>query len=125
MKIGHVEGTPEEIKGFMENNGLQVDRFFQPAERPISTVWFIVPSALVVISIGVLTMVQLSQKGASTFVFLAGCGGALWLAANIQLRFKNVWAAAGVLIGCILFLLVALGVLLPSDLLKEAHKWKS
>ena len=124
MKIGPVEGTPEEIKGFMENNGLQADRFFQPAERPIATVWFIVPAALVVISIGVLTMVQLSWKGASTFVFLAGCGCALWLAANIQLRFKNVWAAAGVLIGCILFLLVALGVLLPADLPEQARKWR-
>lgn len=123
MKFGPVEGTPEEIKNFIENNGLQADKFFQAPEQPIGAILFVLPAILVIVSIAVLSLFQFSKPQISTFLFLIGCGGALWLATNIQLRFKNVLAAAGVLLGCILFLLVALGVLLPSDLPEEARRW--
>ena len=43
MKIGPVEGTPEEIKGFIEDNGLDVERFLQLPEKPIRAIWFVLP----------------------------------------------------------------------------------
>lgn len=125
MKLGPIEGTPEEIKGFIQDNGLQVEKFFQAQDEPIGTVWFVTSALLVIGAIAFLTLLTpMSKSGVSTFVFLIGCAGALWLATNIQLRFKNTWAAGGVLIACILFLLVALGIILPSDLPEEARKWK-
>ena len=125
MKLGPIEGTPEEIKGFIQDNGLQVEKFFQAHEEPIRTLWFIVPAVIVIASIASLTLLTMPKSGTSTFVFLVGCAAALWLAANIQLRFKNIWASGGVLISCVLFLLVALGVINPSDLPVEARKWKN
>lgn len=125
MKLGPAEGTPEEIKDFLENQGLQADKFFQEPEKPIAAHWFVVAALIIVGAIAVLMFHKFTDPRAQTFTFLVGCGGALWLAANIQLRFKNAWAAGGVLIACILFLLVALGVLLPSDLPSEARKWNS
>ncbi|MEN9480790.1 MAG: hypothetical protein RLZZ298_2185 [Pseudomonadota bacterium] len=125
MKLGPMEGTPEEIKGFIQDNGLQVEKFFQAHEEPISTIWFVVPAVIVITSIAFFTLLTMPKSGTSTFVFLAGCAAALWLATNIQLRFKNIRASRGVLICCVLFLLVALGVINPSDLLAEARKWKN
>ena len=124
MRLGPVEGTSDEIKGFIQDNGLEVEKFFQTHEEPIGTIWFVLPAAIVVCSLATLTLMPLIAPSLKTFVFLVGCVGALWLSANIQLRFKNIWAAIGVLVGCVLFLLVALGVLLPSDLPGEARKWK-
>lgn len=123
MKFGPVEGSSEDIKDFLKDNGLDVEKYFQEPEKPIHTVWFAIPAALVFISIGILTLAPIETRGISTFVFLFGCAAALWLAANIQLRFKNIWAAGGVLVGLILFLLVALGVILPADLPTEARRW--
>jgi len=123
MKLGPAEGTPEEIKNFLEDHGLQADKLFQEPEKPIAAHWFALSAVVVIVSMAILTLYKFSEPRAETFIFLVGCGGALWLAANIQLRFKNAWAAGGVLICCVLFLLVALGVLLPSDLPAEARKW--
>lgn len=123
MKLGPAEGTPEEIKNFLENNGLQAENYFQEPEKAIAVKWFLVSASIVIVAIVLLMFGTFPIPQAKTFTFLVGCGGALWLAANIQIRYKNTWAAGGVLIGCILFLLVALGVLLPSDLPAEARKW--
>ena len=123
MKLGPAEGTPEEIKDFLENNGMQPDKFFLEPEKPIAARWFLASAVIIFGAIATLMFGEFSDKRAQTFAFLVGGGGALWLAANIQLRFKNAWASGGVLIACILFLLVALGVLLPSDLPNEARKW--
>lgn len=123
MKLGPAEGTPEEIKNFLENQGLQADKFFQEPEKPIAAHWFITATLIIACAIVVLMFFKFTDTRWQTFTFLVGCGGSLWLAANVQLRFKNSWASGGVLIACILFLLVALGVLLPSDLPNEARKW--
>ena len=55
MKIANIEGTTEEIKNFFQDNGLRAEDFFEPAEQPIGTLWFVLPGIFVFIALAVLT----------------------------------------------------------------------
>ena len=124
MKIGPVEGSPEEIKDFFQNNGLNALDYMEPIDPPLKWLWFVVPSCTLIVVLALLTLFPPESNGAATFTFLIGCGAGLWIATNIQLRFKNVTASLIVAIGCLLLLLVALGALSPPQMLDAARKWK-
>ena len=118
MKFGPVEGTSEEIKNFFQDNGLKAKDYFVPPESPIATVWLFVPSVCVVFALAVLTLFAPWSAARATFIFLVGCAASIWLAVNVQLRFKSAWATGLVAIGCLLLMLVALGTVTPLQMLE-------
>jgi len=124
MKFGPVEGTSEEIKNFFQDNGLKATDYFAPPESPITTIWFVIPSACVVVALGVLTLLAPWSAAQATFIFLVGCAASIWLSVNIQLRFKSGWATGIVVIGCLLLMLVALGTVTPLQMLEEIKSFR-
>ena len=119
MKLGPIEGTREEITGFFQDNGLKVNDYFQILKTPIKAVWIVVPSSLIVVCLGTLTLLGSLSTGQKTFVFLVGCAALVWLTTVIQLRFKHVWATGIVAIGGLLLMLVALGAISSTQMLNE------
>ncbi len=124
MKFGPVEGTSEEIKNFFQDNGLKAADFFTPPEPPIKTIWFLIPGLVVVCALAILTLLTPLSEAVATFVFLVGCAAALWLAVNVQIRFKSLWATGIVLVGCLLIMLVALGLVTPLQMFEEMKSLK-
>jgi len=124
MKIGKMEGTTEEIRDFFENNGLKIEDYLEKPEKPLSHFLFIVPSCLYVISIILLSVISTRRDVWCTVIFLIGCCCSLWLAISVQIRFKNAWATFFIILGSISFMLVALGVISPADLLDQAQEFK-
>lgn len=124
MKIGEVEGTPEEIKNFYQNNGLNIEDYLVKPGKPLSRKSFIGPSCFYVVSIILLTTFSGISEGWRTFIFLIGCCCSLWLAVSVQIRFKNTWATFFIILCGISFVLVALGVISPTELLDQARKLK-
>jgi hypothetical protein len=124
MKIGEMEGTPEEIRDFCQNNGLNIAEYLEKPEKPLNRLLFITPSCLYVIFVVLLSTISNASDGWRNFIFLFGCCCSLWLAVNVQIRFKNIVATSFILIGGISFMLVALGVISPMQLLNEAKELK-
>ncbi len=124
MKIGKMEGTPEEIRDFFQNNGLSIEDYLEKPEKPISRYLFIGPSCFYVVFIILLTTVSGVSDGWRTVIFLIGCCCSLWLAVSVQIRFKNTWATSFIILCGISFMLVALGVISPTELLDQARKLK-
>lgn len=124
MKLGQAEGTPEEIKNFIENNGLDPTKFFETQQNPTSKKWFIGPLFLLLTSILGLIFIPPEYKKAITIFFVIGTVGLVWICTLIQILFKNVWATCFLGIGTIFILLIAMGIVSPSDLPEEARKWK-
>lgn len=124
MKVGEIEGTPQEINDFCENNGLNIEDYLYKPEKPLSRSLFIVPSVFYIIFIILLTIVTALPHKWRTFIFLVGCCCSLWLGVNIQIRFKNTWATAFIIICGIAFMLVASGDITPLGLLDHAKELK-
>lgn len=125
MKYGdEIEGTPEEIRDFFQNYGLNIEEYLEKSEKPLSRYLFICPSCLYVVPIILLTTVSDLSNGLRTLIFLFGCCCSLWLAVSVQIRFKNTWATAFIVLCGISFMLVALGVISPVELLDQANKFK-
>jgi hypothetical protein len=122
MKIGKMEGTPEEIRGLIEDNGLKISDYLEKPEKPIAKIWLVIPSVLLVLSYAILVFAPSLPAEAKTFTFLFGCCSGLWLSACTHILYKNNWVAMAVLFVALLVMLVALGVMRPIDLASQAQK---
>jgi hypothetical protein len=117
MKIGKMEGSPEEINNFFQNNGLNISEYLEKPEPPLKPIWLIAPVCFIVVFLATLTLFTLNI-GVMTFIFLLGCSAAIWLSAALQIRFKNTWAAVFVFVGILLIFLVAIGVVKPVEMIQ-------
>ena len=124
MKIGKMEGSPEEIRNFIENNGLNIEDYLEQPQPPLRRVWLIIPACLVVASLFWLTLFTPSSIAFLTFIFLIGFGGGIWLAVSVQIRFENSWATTIVAVGTLLMMLVAIGVLSPAEMLQYLKEFE-
>lgn len=122
MKIGKMEGTPEEIRDLIEDNGLKISDFLEQPDKPIKKVWLVIPSVLLVLTFASLVFIESLSTEARTFIFLLGLCSGLWLSVCTHLLFKNNWVATAVLFVVLLVMLVALGVMRPIDLASQAQK---
>ena len=122
MKIGKMKGTSEEIRGLIEDCGLNISDYLEKPEKPIAKTWLVVPSALLVVFFALLVFGQSFSSEARTFIFLLGLCASLWLAVGTHLLYKNNWVATAVLFVALLIMLVALGVMMPIDLASQAQK---
>ncbi len=125
MKIGRMEGTPEEIRDVLEIHGERFEDLLERPEASLSKVWIIFPALSVAVVLILLVLLAPIGKRPLLLLFLLGTGSVLCLTVAIQLRFKNGWATATVAIGGLLMLLVAGGFIEPKDapqVLKELKK---
>jgi H+/Cl- antiporter ClcA len=124
MKLGPMKGTPKEIRDFCQNNGFILEDYLKKPEKPLNPYLFIVFALAYVVFIILLTTVSGISQGWRTAMFLVGCCFSLCLAVSVQIRFKNTWAAFFIILCGISFMLVALGVISPNELLDQARKLK-
>lgn len=117
MKFGGVEGTPEEIKNHFENFGLNPLDYFEKPEDKLSKVWVVIPSVIFVLCFGLLNFVNQIDDKVKLFVFLTGLCACVWTAVSVHIRFKSGWGSGSIIFIGLLVMLVALGILQPSQLL--------
>ncbi len=121
MKIGPktLEGTPEEIQNFFWISDSNIDEFLEKPTPPIKGIWFSIPIIVIFVSIFLLVFFVTNSTGLQLFLFIVGCGAGLAFAIMIQLKYKNSWASGITLFGCALLMLVALGIMAPSELAQQ------
>ena len=125
MKIGGLEGTPQEIRDTFENNGLRLEDYLVRPEAQLSCLWIILPSISVAVVLVLLVLLAPLTKNLLLLLFLLGAGCVLWLTVATQVRFKNGWASFAVIFVGLLMLLVAGGFIEPKEtaqVLKELKK---
>lgn len=125
MKFGHLEGTPEEIRDFFENNGLDANNYFQPVERPIHTAWLVAPAVVVLLMVIVLWLNFTANPRHQWLAFLLGCLSTVWLGAILQIKYKQPMVTGFAAVGCVVVLVIAFGLLTPLEAieqLKQFHK---
>jgi len=83
MRIGYIEGTPQEIKDLCENHGLNLGDYLEKPESPLATVWLIIPACAFVVSI----IFEVFFRNFKLLSLLAGGGSLTWLARFIHLGF--------------------------------------
>ena len=115
MKIGRVEGTPEEIRGLLENTGSTIADYLERPEPPLDKKWLLTPAVLLIVFIGLLVWAAPSSKQWATSLFLAGFGIGVWLVAAVQLRYNRAGVTSVIAFGVLLLLLLGAGYILPKE----------
>ncbi len=114
MRIGTMEGTPEEIRDLCENHGLTItDYMDRPKDLQFSNRW-LVGATLSYLALLVLTTVAPglfpSAFGVLSLLTLVAVIG---VAVCLQLRYDNKWASGLAAVGLGTVWLVAIGALAP------------
>lgn len=125
MKVGGIEGTPQEIRDTFENYGLRLEDYLEKPAEPLSNMWLFIPSICLGTVLILLVLLAPLPRTGLLLLFLLGAGFVLWLTVSAQVRFKNGWATGVIAIGGLLMLLVAAGLIEPketTDILKEMKK---
>jgi hypothetical protein len=121
MKLGRVEGTPEEIRDIFQNNGLKLEEYLEKPESPMAVRWLVIPAIMCACALLLLILLPSVSITVTILLFVIGAAGAVWLTAGVQIRFKNSVATFVVALGVLLLLLVASGFIAPretADLIK-------
>lgn len=118
MKIGDVEGTPEEIRNFLyQDEDFDLSAYVSP-EKQLPRRWLIIPSIGFILCLGVLTLSSGLPSGVRNFISLLGGACVLWIGVSAHIRFKISWSFIGIIIiFALLILMVGLGDITPSELL--------
>ena len=122
MKFGNIDGTPEEIREFTENHGLNVGNLFQVPETDgkLETRWVLIPALLVAVVTVVLPIASLDPTP-HLIVFLLGVALLVWLSVSVNIRWGG-WPTAIVAIGAVLILFVAAGFMNPKEAFDAAKE---
>ncbi len=125
MKIGPLEGTPEEVNNFFQNNGLNPLDYFEKPEPFLQTRWLIIPAVLFFASFIFLALVADDFSKTKIVLFLSGFASSVWLAVCVHIRFKTAWGSGAIIFAGLLIMLVALGVVKPEQLTEYYQNEKS
>lgn len=113
MKIGNIEGTPQEIKDFFEINGSDLGNFIssnQPKKR-----WLIAPALTVVCCcVGGYFVTSLNPEYI-TLCFIAGILSVGWLGGALQVLYGKWPATYLAVVVCIFAVFVACQLLAPDQ----------
>lgn len=122
MKLGPAEGTAEEIKGFLENNGMDLKDYFERPVKPMNNAWYILPGIVIVFAMATLAFCSWVSPAGKTFLFLIGVVGFLWGAVLTHGQHKSPWLSGGVVIVGVLVMLTSMGAMAPMQMLDWAGK---
>ena len=119
MKLGPAEGTPQEIKDFMASSDFDFLKFVELPPPPLATRWVVSPF---VVFVGLVVVLQCIPTKPVLPMVVAGLCAATWLCAAVHYRWKMPTVTWIVAVGAFFTLLVAAGLLLPTDIAKYAPK---
>lgn len=89
MKIGNINGTPEEINNFLVDNGINAEDLLAPFKR-LHIKWVIIPTILFIVISIVLWAVNNLPLAIYGILNILEFLSILWFTAAVQIRFKNI-----------------------------------
>lgn len=118
MKVGSVEGTREEIRGFYEDNGLDLSDILEKPKKPLKRRWLIIPAVAFFLCFAILSLIPDLPTNFNIFIFLLGCCFILWLSVSSHILFElSVPITSIMIVLGILVLMVASYIITPHELL--------
>lgn len=111
-----MEGSPQEIRDLIEiQGGLKLADYLQPPEAQLPRRWLVIPASLVATALLLIILAGSLSPKLLLVLLASGFGSATWLTVSVQIRFRNGVATFAVAVGIVLTLLVAAGLIAPSD----------
>lgn len=117
MKIGHIEGTQEEVSNLFLDNGLNISDFIQKPPPQLENKWIIIPSILFLINFIVLLFIQNQSYEVKLLLFLLGFASSVWIGISVNIRFNSTLNAIYIIVSALLILAVAYGIMSLNELI--------
>lgn len=125
MKVGEVEGSPQEIHDFFNNNGMDLSDYIS---APMKKRWLMLPVVISVLVLACNALGQVYYPGFSSkclpvaLILQLAC--ITWLVAAVQLKFDSVATTVVLSLSCLLLVAITAGVMSVSDALNFVKSFK-
>jgi len=116
MKLGPFDGTTEEVRDLIENNGLNIEDFLERPQPPLKNIFIAIPSLSFLVFVILLAFLSNTSHIWLTkvlYIFIFGSG--TWVCVSTQIKYKNGIATFCVAIGALIIALFSAGILSPKE----------
>jgi ABC-type dipeptide/oligopeptide/nickel transport system permease component len=118
MKFGPIEGTPQEVKDYMENNGLDPNKYFEVKNINKISVGWIFGSSLLFLAM-IITLTFLNTSSFFLPALLVTIFIAIFCTAIIHLHYENSWCSTMVGVGLFVLISLAAGFVTPKQAISQ------
>lgn len=118
MKMGKLEGSPEEIYRFYQINDLNVLEYIDKPETQLKRRWVVVPAIISVILLIILALDIFPISLVKASILAIGIACSVWLACSIHVYFKNRAPFLAVVFVLVLIFIFFSGLLPIKDILE-------
>mgnify|MGYP000624353089 CR=1 FL=1 len=117
-----VEGTPEEIKDFVQTENFSATEFFKPEALSIHNKWVIIPAAIFIVCIIINIFCPTPDKW-SLLINVIGICSACWLAFSSQIAWKQMIITGLIPVFAIIILMLSSSQITMAEAMEKFDKY--
>lgn len=118
-----MQGEPVDLKNFLEGSGIsQKDLIQLPDNKTVSPKWFTICLLVFLMCLGIIVFYG-EEEVWNNIAFLIGIVDALCASVFTYHKCKSSYTSILVLVGSIIILLVAVGIVTPKDIRDKTEKY--
>jgi hypothetical protein len=115
MRIGKIEGTPQEIKDMFDDQGFRFEDYLGEPYSPPKKIWVVIPICLTLLTLMAIVIIGDSDLRLVSVLYILCFATGMWSTCSIQYTLKNTSVTVIVAIGIILLILVVFQYIKPQD----------
>ncbi|MDR2309323.1 MAG: hypothetical protein LBE53_19295 [Paucimonas sp.] len=116
MKIGDLEGSPQEIHDLFKNNGMDLSAFIS---APMKKRWLVLPVVFTVLVLLVNSLGQVFYPGFNakclSVAIMVQLVCVIWLVVSVQLKFDSTATTVVLAISCLIIVAMTAGLMTLTD----------
>lgn len=125
MKIGKIEGSPEEINNFFQNEDLNIQDFLEIPKPPLKQTWVMIPGLFSTVFLVGLALCPADNILARNLLYYFACAMSIWMAAAIHIKFpNNIGLTVLIATGMIALFSLVQGSITPVELIQCIKDFK-
>lgn len=117
-----VEGTPEEIRNFVQTENFEPSKFFNPVSTSIGKIWIVIPAAVFIICMVGNIFSHVTNEWA-LLINVVGICSACWLAFSSQLAWNQKFITGLIPVFSILILLISSSEISMAEAVEHFDKY--
>lgn len=115
MRIGNVEGTPQEIKDMFDNQGFRFEDYLGKPYLPPKKIWVAIPICLTILILMTIVIIGDIDIRLTSVLYILCFATGIWSTCSIQYTLKNTSVTVIVAIGIMILILVVFQYIKPQD----------
>lgn len=115
MRIGKIEGTPQELKDMLDDQGFNFEDYLGEPYSPPKKRWIVIPTMIIIILLTTIVVIGKTNVKVNSILFILCFLSGVWCTCSVAIILKNSVVTSIIAIGLLLLMLIIFGYIQPKD----------